>query len=119
MEMHALFIVLNDKYLIDDIHDILSESGVGGTMFESTGLGKVGMNYQDSDHHTFTSLQKMLKGARPENVTIMSVIKEDDKLDEVTIKIMKLLNNIEEKGVGFMFVVPVHEIFGYKGKTVR
>ena len=117
--MHALFLVLNDTYLIDDVHEILSKCEVGGTFFNSTGLGKVEMNYDNSDSHTFTSVRKMLAGEKPKNITVMSIIKNDDKLDEVTIEIMKLLDNIEEKGVGFMFVLPVSYIYGYKGKDLK
>jgi len=117
--MHALFIILNDTYLLDDIHEILSKCGVGGTFFNSTGLGKVKMGYDDNDSHTFTSVRKILAGDKPKNITVMSVIKSEDKLDEVTIEVMKLLKNIEEKGVGFMFVLPVTEVFGYKGKDLQ
>ncbi|WP_290771699.1 hypothetical protein [Anaerofustis sp.] len=115
--MNALFIILNDTYLIDDVHEILSKCGVGGTFFNSNGLGKVNLDY-DSDH-TFTSVRKILAGDKPKNITIVSVIKSEEKLDEVTIEVMKLLNNIEEKGVGFMFVVPVLHVFGHKGKDMQ
>ena len=43
--MHALFIILNDIFLIEEIHNILLASGVGGTILDSHGLGDVEMNY--------------------------------------------------------------------------
>ncbi len=116
--MYALFIILNDTYLIDDVHEILSRCEVGGTLFNSTGLGKVNMNY-DQEDYTFTSIRKILNGNKPKNVTIISIIKSEDKLDEVKIEIMKLLGNIEKKGLGFMFVLPVLEVIGYKGKELK
>lgn len=115
--MYALFIILNDTYLVDDVHEILSKCEVGGTLFHSTGLGKVHMNYDDS--YTFSSVRKILNGNKPKNVTIISIIKSDDKLDEVKIEVMKLLGNIEKRGLGFMFVLPVMEVIGYKGKELK
>ncbi|MGO5358979.1 hypothetical protein ACTQYZ_06740 [Anaerofustis sp. LCP19S3_F7] len=116
--MYALFIILNDMYLVDDVHEILSRCEVGGTLFNSTGLGKVNMHYNNEDY-TFTSIRKILSGNKPKNVTIISIIKSEEKLDEVKIEVMKLLGNIETKGLGFMFVIPVMEVIGYKGKDLK
>ena len=80
--MYALFIILNDMYLVDDVHEILSRCEVGGTLFNSTGLGKVNMHYNNEDY-TFTSIRKILSGNKPKNVTIISIIKSEEKLDEV------------------------------------
>ncbi len=116
--MHALFIILNDIFLIEEIHNILLASGVGGTILDSHGLGDVEMNYS-STHSTFGSLRNITNNKLPENRTIISVIKDDDKLDEVTTEVLKVLNNIENSGIGFMFVMPVELIFGYKGKDIK
>ncbi len=101
--MYALFIILNDMYLVDDVHEILSRCEVGGTLFNSTGLGKVNMHYNNEDY-TFTSIRKILNGNKPKNVTIISIIKSEEKLDEVNKEITKI-EYIKYKGEPFMSVV--------------
>ncbi len=115
--MQALFIILNDIYLINEIHELLHECEVGATTFDSSGLGNVLLEYEEA-RSTFTSLRKLTQGNKPSNKTIISVIKDEEKFEIVSEKINKVLNNIDKPGVGFMFSVPVNMIYGYKGKTV-
>jgi len=109
--MYGLFLILNDVYKLDMIHELFYEEELGATTIDSQGMGKVLL-----DHHVnvpmLASMRKLIDGRKPYNKLIVSVIKEKDKLDRIVKKINKELECFSEPGVGFMFVVPVLEIHG-------
>ena len=111
--MYALFLVLNDTNKLNDIHEIFYEIGVGATTLDSIGMGKVLLQHNE-DVPIFASIRRLVEGNRPYNKTIISVIREEEKLKKVISYINKKLDYMEKQGVGFMFVVPVTECYGYK-----
>ena len=113
--MYALFIILNDTYLLGDVHNMLRNCGVGATTMESSGLGHVLLT-QDTTRSSFASLRKLMEGDKPNNKTIVSVINTEEKLSEVTDKMLRLLDGLKRPGVGFMFSMPVMKVYGYKGE---
>ncbi|HCX03554.1 MAG TPA: hypothetical protein DHM42_03640 [Clostridiales bacterium] len=115
--MYGLFLILNDVYKLDMIHELLYEEELGATTIDSQGMGKVLL-----DHHVnvpmLSSMRKLIDGRKPYNKLIISVIKEKDKLDRVVRKINKELDCFSEPGVGFMFVLPVLECHGSKHECI-
>jgi len=111
--MNALFLVLNDVYMLDDIYEILYEAGVGATTFDSIGMGKVLLQHH-VDVPIFSSIKKIVEGEKAYNKTIISVIRDETILRDVIDKINKKLDYIAKPGIGFMFVVPVSECYGNK-----
>ncbi len=110
--MYALFLFLNDVHLLDDVHEVFYECGVGATSWDSMGMGKVLM-----EHHVnmtmFASIRKLLEGHQPYNKTIVSVIRTEEKLDEVIHELKERIHGITDVGVGFMFVIPVMKCYGF------
>ncbi|MCT4620405.1 MAG: hypothetical protein N4A62_13560 [Marinisporobacter sp.] len=111
--MYALFLILNEIEKIDQIHNIFYEVGVGATTIDSVGMGKVLLEHQ-IDVPIFSSIRKLVEGNKPYNKTIISVIREEDKLRQTVDLIKEELNHINKPGVGFMFVLPVLECYGSK-----
>ncbi len=111
--MNALFLILNDVYLLEEVHEIMYECGVGATTVDSRGMGKVLVD-NEVNITMFTSMRKLLEGDKPYNKLIISVIRDDDKLKTVIETLQEKITNIYEKGIGFMFVVPVTHCYGYK-----
>jgi len=110
--MNALFLILNDVYLLEEVHEIMYKCGVGATTIDSRGMGKVLVD-NEVDITMFTSMRRLLEGDKPYNKLIISVIRDDDKLDLVVKTLQEKITNIYEKGIGFMFVVPVSSVYGY------
>ncbi len=54
-----------------------------------------------------------MKEDKPYNKLIISVIRDDDKLDLVVKTLQEKITNIYENGIGFMFVIPVSSVYGY------
>jgi len=113
--MYALFLILNDVYMLDEVHEVFYECEVGATTMDSVGLGKVLLEH-NINMMLFTSVRRILEGDKPYNKTIISVIREEEKLNEVVKKIQKKLGDLSKPGVGFMFVVPVLDIYGFKNE---
>ena len=111
--MYALFLILNDVNKLEQVHNVFYEVGVGATTLDSVGMGKVLLEH-DIDVPIFSSIRKLVEGNKPYNKTIVSVIREEEKLRKVVDKINELLSQINKQGVGFMFVVPVLECYGSK-----
>ncbi|MBS4534879.1 hypothetical protein GOQ29_04525 [Clostridium sp. D2Q-14] len=115
--MYALFLVLNDITKLDNIMEIFYTTKVGATTFDSVGMGKFLLENQLKVPF-FSSIRKIINEQDAFNKTIISVIRTEDKLKEATSKIKRELNNFEELGVGFMFVVPVIECYGLNADTL-
>lgn len=111
--MYALFLILNDLSKLNDIHEIFYEVGVGATTFDSIGMGKVLLEHNENVP-IFASIRRLIEGNRPYNKTIISVIRDEQKLKKVITRINNKLDNMKNQGIGFMFVVPVLECYGYK-----
>ncbi|QXM06412.1 P-II family nitrogen regulator [Crassaminicella indica] len=111
--MYALFLILNETEKLDQIHNIFYEVGVGATTIDSVGMGKVLLEHH-IDVPIFSSIRKLVEGNKPYNKTIISVIREEDKLRKTIDLINEELNHINKPGVGFMFVLPVLECYGSK-----
>lgn len=114
--MYAIFLIVNDVYKIDDVHELFYEEEIGATTIDSQGMGKVLLNH-NINVPMLASVRKLIEGRKPYNKTVFSVIDSEEKKNIVIEKIKKLFNNFEEPGLGFMFVVPVAECYGTKKDT--
>jgi nitrogen regulatory protein PII len=110
--MHALFIILNKTEYLEDILSIFVRLHVkGATIVESQGMASAIVNSDITDIPLFGSLKTLLKGRHPYNKTIFTVIKDHEKLEKVAEEIRLILRDEDKPGVGFMFTVPVDDMF--------
>jgi nitrogen regulatory protein PII len=109
--MQALFIVLNNESYLDQILSILAESGVkGATIIDSQGMASA-MSQNERYMPFFGALKIALEDTKPYNKTIFSVIHDDQIMKLVTDKIMGIFESHKKRGTGFMFTVPVGQIY--------
>ncbi len=109
--MYGLFLVLNDIYKLDRIHELFYEEEVGATTLDSQGIGKVLLDHQ-VDVPMLSSMRKLIDGRKPYNKLIVSVIKEEEKMKGIVARIRAELDDFKEPGIGFLFVVPVMACYG-------
>ncbi|WP_066502231.1 hypothetical protein [Abyssisolibacter fermentans] len=112
--MYALFLVLNKINMLDEIHEIFYNLGVGATTIDSMGMGKVLLEH-DVNRALFSNMRMILEGYKPYNKTVISVIRDEEKLNQVVAQLKQKLGDINNKpGVGFLFVMPVIQCNGFK-----
>src|SRR5690625_593639 len=76
--MQLLVAVINQEEKLDEILSGFLELGItGATILNSEGMGRV----LSHDIPIFAGLQTLIARSRPQNQTIFSVIKEDEKVD--------------------------------------
>ena len=109
--MFALILILNDILKLDDIHEVFYEEEIGATTIDSQGMGKVLLDH-NINVPMLASMRKLIDGRKPYSKIVFSIIKDKEKLDVVAEKIQKELDYFNEPGVGFMFVMPVVEVYG-------
>lgn len=110
--MYALYFILNRTDKLESIMDRLFKLGVGGTLMETAGMGNMLLEQFGNDP-SLSGVQKMKGLHRPFNNTIISIIRDDNKLSEVKQAIAEEVDFMNEPGAGFMFVLPVLECYGY------
>jgi len=110
--MKTLVIVLNIDEYLEDILTILANNKVkGATIIDSQGMGSAIVTNEISSIPLFSSLKMLLSERHPRNKTIFSVIHNDEILNNVVLEIQELLKKDDHQGIGFMFTVPVDNIF--------
>ena len=110
--MNVLFIILNKSERLDEVLALLVEHGVkGATILDSQGMGSSIVHSGNTDIPMFGSLKTLLKGSHPYNKTIFTVIHNEETLHRVVQAIQELLKDEKKPDDGFMFTLPVGEIF--------
>ena len=104
--MYALFLILNHKEKLDTILEALFEIGVGATTLDSVGMGKILLD-KNVNPSIFESLKHVLNEGKPYNKTMISVFRDEDRLDSAIARIEDILDMENTEGSGFYFVIPV------------
>jgi|SRR5690554_2524696 len=110
--MKALVIVLNKTEYLDDVLSLLMKHNVkGATILDSQGMASTIVNNDITSIPLFGSLKNILKDRYPYNKTIFTVINNKVVLNKVVEEVKLLLKDEKKPGNGFMFTVPVDNIF--------
>lgn len=111
--MYALFIILNEVDVMDDILEIFVEVGLrGATILDSQGMGSAIVSKEIRSVPLFGYLKTVLDDNHPYNKTIFSVVNDKQLLDEAVKRVKDFMDLETEEGAGVMFTVPIDNIFG-------
>ncbi|NYB75878.1 hypothetical protein HZF24_17145 [Sedimentibacter hydroxybenzoicus DSM 7310] len=116
--MFALFLILNDISKLDNIHEVFYQEEIGATTIDSQGMGKVLLDH-NINIPMLDNVKKLIDGRKPYSKMIISIIKERERLDDVVGKVREELDYFNEPGVGFMFVIPVLEVYGSNADDLK
>ncbi|MBU3112884.1 hypothetical protein [Clostridium lacusfryxellense] len=109
--MYAVFIILSNVSKLDNISKVFYENGCGATTIDSCGIGKVLLR-NNIDIPIFAGIRNLVEGSKPYNKTIISIIKQENKMRTIVDIINKDFLNEPDSGV--MFVMPVLECYGLR-----
>lgn len=112
--MYVLFIILNEVDYLDDILTIFCDLGVSGaTILDSQGMASAIVQREMDSIPLFGSLKTLLKGSRPYNKTIFTVIQNEELLNKTVSEIRKKLSKTKNSP-GMMFTVPLGKVYSLK-----
>ena len=77
-------------------------------LINSEGMGR----FLVHDVPIFAGLADLASRSRPRNYTILSVIREEEKVDRVIDLLQKICGNLEDPATGIVFTVPVTRAVG-------
>lgn len=107
--MQLLIAVVNQDEKLDDILSGFLELGItGATVIRSEGMGRV----LSHDIPIFAGLQTLLARARPENLTIFSVIDDPAKVEGALSLLQHLCGDLHAPATGIAFTLPVDRVVG-------
>ncbi|AEV29119.1 hypothetical protein SpiGrapes_1306 [Sphaerochaeta pleomorpha str. Grapes] len=107
-----VFILNNEEYL-EEVMEAYIEAGIdGATILDSEGMGRF-LTYEVP---LFASFKDFMKGNKPYNKTIISVVRNEESIAKVKTLIEGIVGSLEKAGTGIMFTVPVDWATGLIGE---
>ncbi|AEJ19017.1 P-II family nitrogen regulator [Gracilinema caldarium] len=107
--MKLLVFILNDEEYLEEILEAYVEAGISrATILDSEGMGRF-LTYEVP---LFADFKDFMKGNKPYNKTILSLINDDTLLDHLVPLIEKTIGSLQNPGTGLMFTVPVDWVHG-------
>jgi len=102
--MKLLVFVLNNEEYLEEVLEAYVEADVAGaTILDSEGMGRF-LTYEVP---LFAGFKEFMKGNRPYNKTIISVIREQTAVDKLKKLVDNIVGGLDKPGTGIMFTVPV------------
>lgn len=107
--MKLLVFVLNNEEYLEEVLEAYVEAGVtGSTILDSEGMGRF-LTYEIP---LFADFKEFMKGNKPYNKTILTVVRDETVIDKVKILVDKIVGGLKNPGTGIMFSLPVDWVSG-------
>jgi len=109
LPMKLLIFVLNKEEFLEDVLEAFVEAGItGATILDSAGMGRF-LTYEVP---LFADFRDFMKGNKPYNKTIFSVVDKEEKIKKVEGLIEKICGDLSEPGTGIFFTLPLDYVKG-------
>jgi nitrogen regulatory protein PII len=102
--MKLLIFILNKEEFLEVVMEAYVEAGVpGATILDSEGMGR----FLAYEIPLFSDFKDFMKGNKPYNKTIISVIPDDLDISRLLHRIEEFTGPLDDPGTGIMFTLPV------------
>ena len=102
--MKLLVFILNNEELLEEVMEAYIEAGIpGATILDSEGMGR----FLAYEVPLFADFKDFMKGNKPYNKTIISVIKDESIIKELLPLVEEAVGPLTDPGTGVMFTLPV------------
>ncbi len=102
--MKVVVFVLNREELLEQVLEAYVEAGItGATILDSEGMGRF-LTYEVP---LFADFKGFMKGNKPYNKTILSVIQDEEALPRLKSILDEVCGGLSSPGTGILFSVPV------------
>lgn len=107
--MKLIVFVLNNEDLLEQVLEAYAEAGIqGATILDSEGMGRF-LSYEVP---LFAEFRRFMKGNKPYNKTIISVVRDHDLIPRLEELLDKVCGGLRNPGTGIFFTVPVDHAVG-------
>jgi nitrogen regulatory protein P-II 1 len=107
--VQLLVAIINQEEKLDEILSGLVELGItGATILNSEGMGRV----LSHDIPIFAGLETLASRSRPQNQTLLSVIREEEKVESAIALLQEIFGNLDDPATGIVFTVPINRVVG-------
>ena len=107
--MKLLVFILNKEEYLEEVLEAYVEAGVAGaTLLDSEGMGR----FLAYEVPLFAGFKEFMKGNKPYNKTIISVIRNESVIERVKQLVDEVVGGIDNPGTGIMFTLPVDWVTG-------
>lgn len=100
----------DDTDAVLDAWEALGVTGV--TILPSSGLGRIRKAGLRDDLPLMPSLQDLIGGDEIHHRTLLSVVDSQEKVDGMVAAVERIAGDLDEPNSGFLFVVPVVQVYG-------
>lgn len=112
--MKLVAFVLNREELLEQVLEAYVEAGIdGATILDSEGMGRF-LTYEVP---LFAHLRSFMKGNKPYNKTILSVVRDESLIPRLVELIDEVCGGLAAPGTGIFFTVPVDFAIGLIGEA--
>lgn len=102
--MKLLVFVLNKEELLEEAMEAYVEAGItGATIVDSEGMGR----FLAYEVPLFADFKDFMKGNKPYNKTILSVINDPGAIDRLMPILDEIVGGFSSPGSGIIFTVPI------------
>jgi nitrogen regulatory protein P-II 1 len=109
LRMKLAVFILNNEELLEQVLESYVEAGVqGATILDSEGMGRF-LTYEVP---LFAEFRQFMKGNKPYNKTIISVIREESVIPRLEHLLDRAVGGFGTPGTGIFFTVPVDHAVG-------
>lgn len=117
---YLVVLIVDDPDDCSPVLESWEKIGVRGvTILESTGLGRLRRAALRDDMPLMPSLRDLLQGKEVHHRTLLSVVDEQAKVDKMVKIAQDILGDLDKPNSGFLFVVPVVEVYGLQNGGSR
>jgi nitrogen regulatory protein P-II 1 len=107
--MQLFVFICNQPEKLDEVLEGFLEIGItGATIIDSIGMGHI----LATEVPIFAGFRSLLSGATSYNKTVLSVVKESEKVHAAFDLIEEICGPLADPGIGIAFAVPVDEVRG-------
>jgi len=107
--LKLLIFVLNKEEFLEEVLEAYVEAGVAGaTLLDSEGMGR----FLAYEVPLFAGFKEFMKGNKPYNKTIISVIRNEAIIDKLKSLVDEVVGGLDNPGTGIMFTLPVDWVSG-------
>lgn len=118
MDYYLVVLIVNDPEDCPAILDAWDAAGVSGiTILYSSGLGHVRKSGLLDDMPLLPSLEDLFQGEEVHHRTLMSVVEGQPMVDRLVQVTRSITGDLDRPHSGFMFVVPVSQVYGLDRKA--